>query len=188
MPLDLQDADRFSSFLVNSPQNRGWLVGHHAIFLVFGYTLAGWLAFACYYATSDNPSFAWRFPLCIQIFPPLMLGIFSIWIPRSPRWLLQKGRTEEAWEVILALRRSPGDPDNLVAKEELYQTKEQIALDRAKLKAVGYGPWMACLRKKSYRKRMIIGFLTQWGAEFAGPLVIVSPWKLYGVCYFSSLS
>ncbi|KAJ9608724.1 hypothetical protein H2200_006495 [Cladophialophora chaetospira] len=154
------------------PQNRGWLVGHHAIFLVFGYMLSGWLGYACYFATSRNASFAWRFPLCVQTLPPLVLLITSIWIPRSPRWLLQKGKIEEAWEVIRALRRSPDDPDELVAKEELYQTKEQIALDAAKLKAVGYGPWKAVYKKKSYRKRMIIGFLTQWGAEFAGPLVI----------------
>jgi MFS family permease len=156
--------------------------------LVFGYSLAGWLGFACYYATGKNPSFAWRFPLCVQVIPPLMLGIFSIWIPRSPRWLLQKGRTEEAWEVLLALRRTPDDPDNLVAKEELYQTTEQIALDAAKLKAVGYGPWMASFKKKSYRKRMIIGFLTQWGAEFAGPLVIVSSLESLRVSQVESIS
>lgn len=155
------------------PENRGWLVGHHAIFLVFGYMLSGWLGYACYFATDKNASFAWRFPLCIQTLPPLVLIITSIWIPRSPRWLLQQGKIEEAWKVIQALRKSPDDPDDLVAKEELYQTKEQIALDSAKLKAIGYGPWMACIKKKSYRKRMIIGFLTQWGAEFAGPLVIV---------------
>ncbi|OCT53938.1 sugar transporter [Cladophialophora carrionii] len=154
------------------PQNRGWLVGHHAIFLVFGYMLSAWLGYACYFATAHNPSFAWRFPLCVQTLPPLVLGITSIWIPKSPRWLLQKGRIEEAWTVIRALRRSADDPDDLVAKEELYQTREQLALDAAKLKGVGYGPWMACFKKKSYRKRMIIGFLTQWGAEFAGPLVI----------------
>lgn len=156
------------------PENRGWLVGHHAIFLVFGYMLSAWLGYACYFATSRNESFAWRFPLCIQTLPPLVLLITSIWIPRSPRWLLQKGKIDEAWSVIQALRRSPDDPDDLAAKEELYQTKAQLALDAAKLKAVGYGPWMACLKKKSYRKRLIIGFLTQWGAEFAGPLVIVS--------------
>lgn len=38
-----------------------------------------------------------------------------------------------------------------------------------------YGsPWVAVIKKKSYRKRMILGFLTQWGAEFGGPLIIVS--------------
>ncbi|KAF2024040.1 MFS general substrate transporter [Setomelanomma holmii] len=31
--------------------------------------------------------------------------------------------------------------------------------------------WLV-LKLKSYRKRMIVGFLTQWGAEFGGPLVI----------------
>ncbi|KAL6412331.1 putative MFS sugar transporter [Ilyonectria robusta] len=165
------------------PNKRGWLVGHHAIFLVFGYMLSGWLGFACYFATDKNPSFAWRFPLCVQCLSPLVLLITSIWIPRSPRWLLQQGQVEQAWKVIQALRRSPEDPDDLVAKEELYQVKMQIALDTEKLKAIGCTPWSAVLKKKSYRKRMIIGFLTQWGAEFAGPLVINN----YSVLLYTNL-
>jgi len=155
------------------PEKRGWLVGHHAIFLVFGYMLSGWLGYATYFATAANPSFAWRFPLCMQCFAPLALLSTSFFIPRSPRWLLQKGLTEEAWQTLLRLRRSPDDPDNLVAKEELYQTKEQLALDATKLQKLNTTPWQAVLKIKSYRKRMIIGFLTQWGAEFSGPLVIV---------------
>ncbi|PVH97063.1 putative MFS sugar transporter [Periconia macrospinosa] len=154
------------------PEKRGWLVGHHAIFLVFGYMLSGWLGYACYFATDVNSSFAWRFPLCMQCLAPLVLLITSIWIPRSPRWLLQKNKVEQAWKVLKQLRKSPEDPYDLVAKEELYQVKMQIALDAAKLKAIGCTPWTAVIKKKSYRKRMIIGFLTQWGAEFAGPLVI----------------
>jgi MFS family permease len=158
---------------LSPPEKRGWLVGHHAIFLVFGYMLSGWLGYACYFATERNPSFAWRFPLCMQALPPLVLAVCSLFIPRSPRWLLQKGRAEEAWTVLRRLRMTPNDPDDIVAKEELYQTKQQLILDATKLNAIGYGPWGAVVRKASYRKRMIIGFLTQWGAEFAGPLVIV---------------
>jgi hypothetical protein len=30
------------------PTKRGWLVGHHAIFLVFGYMLSSWVGFGCY--------------------------------------------------------------------------------------------------------------------------------------------
>ncbi|KAH7028963.1 general substrate transporter [Microdochium trichocladiopsis] len=165
------------------PNKRGWLVGHHAIFLVFGYMLSGWLGYACYFATASSPAFAWRFPLCMQCLAPLVLLVTSIWIPRSPRWLLQKGRIEEAWEVIQNLRRSPDDPRDLVALEEIYQVRQQIALDAAKLKAIGCGPWTAVIKKKSYRKRMIIGFLTQWGAEFAGPLVINN----YSVILYTNL-
>jgi hypothetical protein len=75
--------------------------------------------------------------------------------------------------VLQRLRQSPEDPEDLVAKEEFYQNTEQLAMDTAKLKKLGVTPWTAVLKLKSYRKRMIVGFLTQWGAEFGGPLVIV---------------
>lgn len=156
------------------PSKRGWLVGQHAIFLVFGYVLSAWLGYACYFATPVNPSFAWRFPLCMQCFAPLILLCTSFRIPRSPRCLLQKGRSDEAWEMLKKLRASKDDPSHVVAKEELYQIREQLALDQAKLQKLSVSPWGAVLKIKSYRKRMIIGFLTQWGAEFAGPLIIVS--------------
>ncbi|KAI1626527.1 hypothetical protein EDD37DRAFT_586883 [Exophiala viscosa] len=111
---------------------------------------------------------------------PLARGVV---IPDSPRWLLQKGRTEEAWETLKRLRETPDDPDNLVAKEELYQTKQQLALDTAKLKKLNITPLGAVFKIKSYRKRMIIGFLTQWGAEFGGPLVINN----YSVILYTNL-
>nr|KMM69061.1 hypothetical protein CPAG_05384 [Coccidioides posadasii RMSCC 3488] len=168
---------------MSSPFVRGWLVGHHAIFLVFGYMLSGWVGYGCYFATGVNPSFAWRFPLCLQILSPLLLLIGSPWLPRSPRWLISKGKYDEAWEILRRLRQSKDDPQDLVAKEEFYQSKEQVKLEAEKLAATGCSLWMAVLKKKSYRKRMIIGFLTQWGAEFGGPLIINN----YAVILYTNL-
>jgi MFS family permease len=159
---------------VSSPYRRGWLVGHHAIFLVFGYMLSSWVGFACYFAETTMPQFAWRFPLSLQCLPPLVLLIGSPWLPRSPRWLISKGKLEEARDVLRRLRQSTDDPNDLVAKEEFYQTKEQLHLEAEKLAATGCSVWTAVWKIKSYRKRMAIGFLTQWGAEFGGPLIIVS--------------
>ncbi|KAJ5654632.1 MFS sugar transporter [Penicillium lividum] len=156
---------------MSSAFRRGWLVGHHAIFLVFGYMLAGWVGFACYYAQNTAPAFGWRFPLALQCLPPLVLLLGSAWLPRSPRWLISKGKFEEASTVLERLRASPNDPENLAAKGEFFQTKEQIRLEAERLATYG-NVWMAVWKKKSYRKRMIIGFLTQWGAEFGGPLII----------------
>lgn len=169
---------------VSSAYVRGWVVGHHAIFLVFGYMLAGWVGYACYFATAKNVSFAWRFPLCLQTMSPLILFIGSYWIPRSPRWLISKGKFDEAWQVLRDLRRSREDPEDLVAKEEFYQTKEQLGLEAQKLAETGHGVWTAVLKRKSYRKRMIIGFLTQWGAEFGGPLIIVSYTRNHFLCIY----
>ncbi|KAL2010673.1 hypothetical protein VTN00DRAFT_6480 [Thermoascus crustaceus] len=169
---------------MSSPARRGWLVGHHAIFLVFGYMLSGWVGYGCYYANEQKiPSFGWRFPLCLQTVPPLILLLGSPWLPRSPRWLISKGKMDEARHVLERLRQSPDDPENLVAKEEFYQTKEQLQLEAEKLAASGNNVWMAVLKKPSYRKRMLIGFLTQWGAEFGGPLIINN----YAVLLYTNL-
>ena len=138
-----------------SPFKRGWLVGHHAIFLVFGYMLSGWVGYGCYFATAKNPAFAWRFPLCLQCFPPLLLLIGSPWVPRSPRWLISKGKIEEARNNLKRLRQAPEDPNDIVAKEEFYQISEQLKLDEAKLKAVGHSKWVSVWKKPSYRRRMI---------------------------------
>lgn len=157
---------------ISHPQARGWLVGNHAIFLVFGYMLSSWIGFAVFFA--ENIEFGWRFPLVFQALPPLILLAGSFWIPASPRWLMSKGRKEEAWAVIQRLRKSPADTEDLVAKEEIYQIEKQLKLDAERLEAYSGSPWKAVLQKKSFRKRMIIGFLTQWGSEFGGPLIIVS--------------
>ncbi|KAK8027820.1 major facilitator superfamily protein [Apiospora marii] len=145
---------------ISSPRRRGWLVGHHAIFLVFGYMLASWIGYGVYFA--PNQAFGWRFPLCFQILPPLLLLAGTPWLPQSPRWLVSRNRHDEAWAELRRLRRSPDDPEDA----------DQIALDREKLSAWGGNPWRAVLSKRSYQKRMVIGFLTQWGAEFGGPLII----------------
>ncbi|KAJ5683080.1 hypothetical protein N7462_006245 [Penicillium macrosclerotiorum] len=167
---------------MSSAFRRGWLVGHHAIFLVFGYMMAGWVGFACYYAEDDLSAFGWRFPLALQCVPPLILIAGSPWLPRSPRWLISKGKLEEAHHVLERLRQSPEDPENLAAKEEFFQTKEQIELEAKKMADYG-NVWKAVVMKKSYRKRMIIGFLTQWGAEFGGPLIINN----YAVLLYTNL-
>jgi MFS family permease len=81
---------------MSSALRRGWLVGHHAIFLVFGYMLSGWVGYACYYATGPLSGFGWRFPLALQCLPALVLLLGSPWLPRSPRWLISKGKFDEA--------------------------------------------------------------------------------------------
>lgn len=168
---------------MSPPFARGWLVGHHPIFLVFGYMLSAWVGYACYFATPVNASFAWRFPLYLQCLPPTILLIGSPWVPRSPRWLISKGRLQEAMVILQKLRRSSEDPNAMAAKEEFYQISEQLRLDEQKLKDTGMSAWKAVWMKKSYRWRMAMGFLIQWGAEFAGPLIINN----YAVILYTNL-
>ena len=70
--------------LAAPPSARGFLVGQHGTWAIFGYALAGWVGVGAYY--SKNLSFQWRFPIAVAILPPLALLAFSPFVPESPRW------------------------------------------------------------------------------------------------------
>ncbi len=47
---------------------------------------------------------AWLVPLCLQLIPGLPLGIGMIFVPSSPRGLINHGRESEARRVLSCLR------------------------------------------------------------------------------------
>lgn len=49
----------------------------------FGFFAAGWVGYA---GTFAHGELQWRIPLATQIPPALLLGVFTIFLPYSPRW------------------------------------------------------------------------------------------------------
>lgn len=54
---------------------------------------------------------AWRIPLALQLIPAIILGIGILFMPFSPRWLVNQGRDDEAIAVLSHARRLPADSD-----------------------------------------------------------------------------
>jgi hypothetical protein len=146
---------------------RGGLVDIHAVCLLFGYTVQGWVGFGFYFW--DGGSKTWRPPLALQCAWPMLLLAGLYWIPESPRWLVMKDRHEEAKEILKKLHSSPGDPDDTFASTEYYQINKQIAIDRT----LG-SSWMHMIRKPSYRKRCLLALGTTGIVQCSGVLVINS--------------
>lgn len=113
-----------------------------------------------YQLTLHHPQF--RFPVGLQIFWAVLLLVGSVFLPRSPRWLIEKGRYDEARKVMSRLRAPNADPEYL--EKEFVQMRDQIEYEAEHQET----SLMGILRKPSYRKRLILGCLIQIGQQICG--------------------
>ncbi|KAK5194793.1 hypothetical protein LTR99_010743 [Exophiala xenobiotica] len=110
------------------PDLRGLMVGMNGVNIALGYAIASYMGLAFYY--SHDPEIQWRAPLGIALIWPGIMLLVCIIAPESPRWLLMKGQTEKARDIVLKLHRTRGDPDQEFARGEFYQMSKQAQLDR----------------------------------------------------------
>ncbi|KAF1807807.1 MFS transporter, partial [Eremomyces bilateralis CBS 781.70] len=144
---------------------RGGLVDIHAVCLIFGYTVQGWVGLGFYFW--DGGENTWRPPLGLQCAWPFILLCGLYWIPESPRWLVMKDRMDEAQAILNKLHSDPSDPENTEARAEFYQIRKQIAIDRT----LG-SSWLTIMRKPSYRKRAFLAMGTTFIIQCSGVLVV----------------
>ncbi|KAI7773610.1 general substrate transporter [Diaporthe eres] len=150
---------------------RGRMVGTHGFILCVGYALAGWTGFRCFYLSS--PDAQWRLCLALQVVPPLCLLTGSIWLPESPRYLKAKDLDEEGLQVLRNLHRVPGEQDDILAREEFYQIRQQLQLEQREGWRQGWlKGWILLFQRKLCRKRLLFGFLTVALVQSTGCLVI----------------
>ncbi|KAJ8124793.1 hypothetical protein O1611_g8846 [Lasiodiplodia mahajangana] len=99
--------------------------------------------------STDTSHVGWRSVTGIQFIFPILITLFTIFIPSSPRWLLSKGRREEA---IAALRRLR--PKTAEAESECEA--EVQAIQEALHQHVEKAPWLDLLRGSNLRRTMIV--------------------------------
>jgi MFS family permease len=97
----------------------GGLVGTN---LTLGMMAANWVGYACNFAPYG--SLQWRLPLALQIPWGIIMGIgLATFMPNSPRYLIQKGKDEEARKAFIKIRR---DLHSHEVMEEFGLMKNQI--------------------------------------------------------------
>lgn len=126
-----------------------------------GYTAASWIGFGFYFVNASGAQ--WRLPLAIQALPPLFLSVGVLFLPESPRWLIDRDRMEDAYDAFKAVRAET--TDNILNNEDAIQEEfkllqGQIAHERQNALSL-----IDLWRIPSYRKRCIVGFITLFGCR-----------------------
>jgi sugar porter (SP) family MFS transporter len=103
-------------------KNRGALVVLQGAFASLGLATSQWVDLGLFFASG---SVSWRFPLAFPIFFCLIVLCLLPFLPDSPRWMVKKGRIEEAKAVMAFLEDL--EPDSEVIAESIRKMEVSLA-------------------------------------------------------------
>ncbi|OJA19627.1 hypothetical protein AZE42_03853 [Rhizopogon vesiculosus] len=123
---------------------------------------------------------SWRVPVGFQLFPALCLGVGMLFMPYSPRWLMEQGREEEALQTLSRLRRRPADDRSV--RFEFLEIMAEVRYTREAMKAAYPDAGSFRMFINNYWiffsswpkfKRLAIGGLTMFFQQFMGCNAII---------------
>jgi hypothetical protein len=153
---------------------RGKLIVIEMIMNIAGFSMSNWVTYGFSYVCKTTyqetlltfssflgGSVAWRIPLAFQFLFIIILFATVPWLPESPRWLIMKGRVDEAEKILADLEATDVSDPFIVAQSKDIQWAVQYEKDHAIR-------WRDLLRGKTGDqagthtiRRMLLGMGTQ---------------------------
>ncbi|TGO42451.1 hypothetical protein BHYA_0008g00410 [Botrytis hyacinthi] len=184
---------------VAPPEVRGSLIALQQLAICAGIMISFWIDYGTNYiggtgATQSDA--AWLVPICLQLFPAIILFVGILFMPFSPRWLVHHGREAEARKVLAQLRNLPHDHE--LVEIEFLEIKVQSLFEKrsiaelwpglqeltwtntAKLQFVAIG---SLFKTKPMFKRVIVATVTMFFQQWTGINAIL----YYAPTIFASL-
>jgi len=130
----------------------------------FGATIAAWVTLGTLTIQSD---WSWRSVSLIQMFPSLISITLTWFVPESPRWLISKGRDEQAFKILVD-NHCGGDASDPLAHFELREIQQTIAFE----KETNRSSWLDLFRTPGNRYRTWIVFTCSIASQASGQTLI----------------
>ncbi|CAE7233119.1 unnamed protein product [Rhizoctonia solani] len=144
------------------PTHRAALTSLYNSFWFSGSIVAAWSTFGTFRIPSN---WSWRIPSALQGLSSVIQLALIWFLPESPRWLISKGRDEEARGVLVKWHAGGREDDPLVALE-YTQIKEALALES---QTADSASWLDLFRTPGNRRRIRIIFgiavFSQWSGN-----------------------
>ncbi|KAJ6153651.1 hypothetical protein N7470_006610 [Penicillium chermesinum] len=107
------------------PEIRGSLVAVQQLAITFGIMVSFWIGYGTNYiggTGAGQSDAAWLIPVCIQILPAIILAAgMMLFMPQSPRHLMNTGREEECLQTLARLRGA--STDDILVRIEFLEIK-----------------------------------------------------------------
>ncbi|KAL1922112.1 uncharacterized protein VTP21DRAFT_10754 [Calcarisporiella thermophila] len=137
---------------------RGRLISLQQLAITVGIAVSFWIN---YFTQKLNDDRQWQIPLLIQCVPAAILTVGTMFLPYSPRWLVDQNRDIDALRVLNILRDTKEE-----ARLEYEEIKQNVQFEQT-FASKGYfelfskGP-------ENIRKRLLVGIAIQVFSQLTG--------------------
>lgn len=141
------------------PSHRAVVSAFYQCGYYVGSALAAWIIYG---TLGMSTSWSWRVPALLQLIIPLCALPGILICPESPRWLLARGRVEEA-KVILTRWHAGGAQNNPLIQLQIREIQAALESETEALQGASY---LDMVKTMANRRRLIItltlALFSQW--------------------------
>ncbi|KAL5375776.1 hypothetical protein PMIN06_005039 [Paraphaeosphaeria minitans] len=141
---------------------RGILTGLFEVAYQVGSLIGFWINYGISQNISSDSAASWHIPMAFQLVPGGILLIGGFFLHESPLWLLRKNKDEQAYKVLVEIRKLP--IEHPYVQEDLQAMRNRLAEEAIISQRYGFGAWahfrgaMSEFSQKGMRNRVFLVF------------------------------